>query len=76
MLSALFSPKMRCVCHFILNEADQNSALALHWSFNEAARAPLERALDPGGRPRPRRGPRESRGRGRGVVASGTLQEL
>jgi hypothetical protein len=37
----------------------------------EAPRAPLERALDPG-RPRPRRGPRESwcRGRGRGVVAS------
>jgi hypothetical protein len=42
-------------------------------------RAPLGRALDPG-RPRPRRGPRESwsRGRGRGVVvvASGKLQEL
>ena len=33
----------------------------------EAPRAPLERALGPG---RPRRGPRESWSRGRGVVAS------
>jgi hypothetical protein len=32
-------------------------------------------ALDPG-RPRPQRGPRESWSRGRGVVASGELQEL
>jgi hypothetical protein len=30
VLSALFSPKMRCACHFILNEAVRNSALALH----------------------------------------------
>jgi hypothetical protein len=29
-LSALFSPKMRCACHFILNGAAPNSALALH----------------------------------------------
>jgi hypothetical protein len=48
----------------------------------EAARAPLERALDPGRpRPRPRRGPRESWHVvagvvASGVVASGKLQEL
>jgi hypothetical protein len=29
-LSALFSLQMRCACHFILNEAAPNSALALH----------------------------------------------
>jgi hypothetical protein len=29
-LSALFSLKTRCACHFILNEAVRNSALALH----------------------------------------------
>jgi hypothetical protein len=63
---------MRCASHFILNAAVRDSALVLHF---EAARAPLERALDPG-RPRPRRGSRESWSRGRGVVASGKLQEL
>ena len=30
VLSALFSLKMRCASHFILNEAARNSALALH----------------------------------------------
>jgi hypothetical protein len=39
VLSALFSPKMRCACHFILNEAVPNSALALHWSRKSPARA-------------------------------------
>jgi hypothetical protein len=27
---SLFSPKMRCACHFILNEAVRKCALALH----------------------------------------------
>jgi hypothetical protein len=71
VLSALFmhSLKMRCACHFILNEASGTAPSRCI----DAARAPLERALDPG-RPRPRRGPRESWSRGRGVVASGKWQ--
>jgi hypothetical protein len=52
-----------------LSGAARNSALAPSRCI-AAPRAPLERALDPG---RPRRGTRESRGRG--VVASGKLQE-
>ena len=64
---------MRVSFHFERSCPEQRPRAALI----EAARAPLERALDPG-RPRPRRGPRESwsRGRGVGVVASGKLQEL
>jgi hypothetical protein len=30
VLSALFSLKMRCACHFILNEVVRNSSLELH----------------------------------------------
>jgi hypothetical protein len=30
LVGALFSLEMRCACHFILNEAVPNSALALH----------------------------------------------
>jgi hypothetical protein len=65
-----FGLKMRCACHFILNEAVRNSALALHRSPKSPTRA------GPGPRAPPPRGPRESWSRGRGVVASGKLQEL
>jgi hypothetical protein len=65
---------MRVSFHFERSCPEQRPRAALKI---EAARASLERALDPGRlRPHPRRGSRESRSRGRGVVASGKLQEL
>jgi hypothetical protein len=51
----------------------QGRAAAHPLPFSPRSQFCLIRALDPG---RPRRGPRESRSRGRGVVASGKLQEL
>jgi hypothetical protein len=73
LVSALFSPKtkdaVRVSFYFERSCASGTAPL----QCIEAPRAPLERALDPG---RPRRGPRRSWGRDRGIVASGKLQEL
>jgi hypothetical protein len=70
----LYSPKiaMRVSFYFERSCPEQRPRAALK---PQEPRSALEQALGPG-RHRPRRGPRESRSRGRGVVASGKPQEL
>jgi hypothetical protein len=82
LFSVARTSNSRCLVLYLVQRCDARLISFWTWLSGtapsrciEAARAPLERALDPG-RPRPRRGSRGSWGRGRGVVASGKLQEL